>query len=148
VWDRRVEQPIGRYLWDVVTAMSREFDAELARAGGSRALWFVLIALCDHPGASQREIAERVGVQDATLTHHLNAMEEAGLIRRYRPPEDRRVQRIELTAEGMALFRRLSETAAAFDRRLRRGVPDEEIARLRETLARLLANATGGGDAG
>ncbi len=143
VGDRPTEMPIGRFLWDVVTALSREFDAELARAGGSRAMWFVLLALADHPGASQREIAEKVGVQDATLTHHLAAMEESGLIRRYRAPEDRRVQRIELTEEGTALFRRLAKTARAFDERLRRGVPDDEIARTKDTLARLLANVTG-----
>ena len=28
--------------------------------------------------ASQRELAEAVGIQGATLTHHLNAMESAG----------------------------------------------------------------------
>ncbi|HEX6946275.1 MAG TPA: MarR family transcriptional regulator [Acidimicrobiia bacterium] len=137
------ETPIGRYLWDVVTAISREFEATLAEAGGSRPLWFVLLALIDHPGASQREIAERVGVQDATLTHHLNAMEEAGLIRRYRASEDRRVQRIELTTEGHALFDRVRTAAMDFDRRLREGVPEEDLALLRETLSRMLANVAG-----
>jgi|GEM_PF-2180637 len=137
------ERPIGRFLWDVVTAMSKEFDEELARVGGSRPVWFVLLALCTSPASSQREVAERVGVQDATLTHHLSALEQAGYVKRYRAPEDRRVHRIELTPAGEELFDRLSQAAASFDERLRRGVSDAELATVRSVLTRMLANVTG-----
>src|SRR5690606_18306040 len=82
-----MEMPIGRVLWDTVQALHREFDAQLARAGGSRPVWFILLALCSGPVASQRELAERVGIQDATLTHHLATLEAAGVIRRFRSPE-------------------------------------------------------------
>jgi len=141
--DEPTKVPIGRALWDAVQFLHREFDEVLAREGGSRPVWFVLLALCSGPVTSQRDIAEKVGIQDATLTHHLSAMEEAGLIRRYRAPEDRRVQKIELTEAGWELFGRLSRAARDFDERIRRGVPDEDIDLVRRTLERLVANAAG-----
>ncbi len=138
----RRRPPIGRALWDAVQVLHREFDAVLAREGGSRPVWFILLALGSGPASSQREIAERVGVQGATLTHHLHAMEEAGLVRRFRPPEDRRVQQIELTPAGRALSQRLGRAASAFDAKIRAGIPEAEIEQMRRTLGRLVTNAS------
>lgn len=47
-------------------------------------------------------------------------MEEAGLVRRRRDPANRRVDMLELTKEGEAVFERLAKAAIAFDRHLRR----------------------------
>ena len=52
-------------------------------------------------------------------------------------------QDIELTAEGEATFRRLRSAAVAFDQRLRRGLSDEDVARLDGLLGRLEGNVTG-----
>lgn len=135
------EPPIGRALWDTVQALHKEFDTELSRVGGSRPVWFVLLALCSGPVGSQRELAERVGIQDATLTHHLTAMEASGTIRRFRSPENRRVHRIEITKSGEELFEKLRAAAAAFDRRMLQGVPEADVATVRRTLQRFVANA-------
>ena len=108
----------------------------------SRPVWFVLLALYSGPVGSQRELAERVGIQDATLTHHLTAMEASSLIRRFRSPENRRVHHIEITKSGAKLFEKLREAAADFDRRMRLGVTEAEVATVRRTLARFVANAS------
>ena len=139
--DEGRETPIGRALWDAVQVLHKEFDSALARVGGSRPVWFILLALCSGPVGSQRELAERVGIQDATLTHHLTAMEGAGLIRRFRSPENRRVHKIEITKQGEALFATLRDAAKEFDGRIRRGVPEADIATVRATLERFVANA-------
>jgi MarR family transcriptional regulator for hemolysin len=88
----------------------------------------------------QRDIADAVGIEGATLTHHLNRMETAGLVRRRRLPENRRSQLVELTAEGEHLFASLLTEVVEFDRRLREGLGEDEIATLRTLLARLRAN--------
>ena len=87
-----------------------------------------------------RAFDDALGIEGATLTHHLTRMEEAGLVARRRDPANRRVQLVELTAEGEATFFRLAGIVAAFDRRIRRGFSDAEVARLRTTLDRLRAN--------
>ncbi|WP_166354929.1 MarR family winged helix-turn-helix transcriptional regulator [Phytoactinopolyspora limicola] len=136
------EPPIPKVLWGTVSVVARAFDDALATVGGSRAMWFIFLSLKARPVANQRELAAEVGIQGATLTHHLTAMEQAGLINRRRDPANRRVHLVELTPAGEATFLKLREVALAFDRKLREGIPDDDIRHLRQTLARLQANAT------
>jgi MarR family transcriptional regulator for hemolysin len=142
---RPARPPLGRHLASVSRAVSRAFDEVLAEAGGSLPVWLVLISLKSGQRASQRELAGAVGVQGATLTHHLNAMESAGLVTRRRDPANRRLHLVELTPAGDALFLRLRDAATAFDRRLRTGLSDSEISQLETLLSRLRDNAAGSG---
>ena len=135
--------PLGRHLASVSRAVSRAFDEVLAEAGGSLPAWLVLIALKSGQRASQRELAEAVGIQGATLTHHLNTMESAGLVTRRRDPANRRLHLVELTPAGDALFLRLRDAATAFDRRLRAGLTEAEVSQLGTLLTRLRDNAVG-----
>jgi MarR family transcriptional regulator, transcriptional regulator for hemolysin len=141
---RPAVQPIGITLAAAAKGVSRAFDDALAAAGGSRPTWLVLLALKRAPTASQRELADVVGIRGATLTHHLGAMEAEGLIARRRDPANRRVQVVELTAAGEARFLGLRDAAAGFDARLRAGLGQEELDALRATLARLAANVSDG----
>jgi MarR family transcriptional regulator for hemolysin len=75
-------------------------------------------------------------------------MEREGLITRRRDPANRRIHLVELTSTGDEVFLRLRSAAAAFDRRLRRGISDEEMGQLRDSLTRLMANAGAGPDKG
>jgi MarR family transcriptional regulator for hemolysin len=143
---RPTSPPIGLHLSSTAKAVSRVFDETLAAAGGSLPSWLILISLKTRPLANQRELAAAVGIQGATLTHHLNAMENDGLITRRRDPANRRVHVVELTEQGEAAFQRMRGAAVAFDRRLRAGIDDEEIARLAGLLDRLRDNVTGDRD--
>jgi MarR family transcriptional regulator for hemolysin len=132
--------PVGLHLTRVTRDISRAFDAALAAAGGSLPVWLVLISLKSRKLANQRALAEAVGIQEATLTHHLNSMETAGLLSRRRDPDNRRVHVVELTDEGDALFFRLRDAAMAFDKQLRSGLSEGDIERFEEMLDRLHAN--------
>ena len=137
---RPARTPIGLQLTRAARTVSRAFDDALAEAGGSLPVWLVLLSLKTRRVASQRELAEAVGIREATLTHHLNAMDAQGLITRRRDPANRRIHVVELTEAGEAAFVRLRGAAGAFDRRLRHGVGDQEIADLEGLLARLAGN--------
>jgi MarR family transcriptional regulator for hemolysin len=130
------------HLARVAREAGRAFDAALGEAGGSLPVWLVLISLKSRQLANQRALADAVGIQEATLTHHLNAMEAAGLLTRRRDPANRRVHVVELTADGDALFVRLRAAATAFDRRLRTGLSAAELERFEAVLDRLRDNVT------
>jgi len=132
--------PIGLHLTHASRVISRAFDDALALAGGSLPVWLVLLNLKMRTVASQRELAEAMGITEATLTHHLNAMENAGLITRRRDPANRRIHVVELTEAGESLFAQLRQAAATFDAQLRHHVSDQEIATLESLLGRLAAN--------
>jgi MarR family transcriptional regulator, transcriptional regulator for hemolysin len=140
---RPARTPIGLQLTRASRAVSRSFDDALGEAGGSLPTWLIMISLKARAVASQRELAGAVGVREATMTHHLNSMEAAGLVSRRRDNSNRRVQLVELTPAGEAAFVQLREAATSFDKRLRRGVSAAEIAQLEDLLDRLAANATG-----
>ena len=141
---RPTQTPIGMELAGVARDVGRAFDAALARAGGSRPMWLVLLSLKSRPTANQRELAAAVGIQDATLTHHLNGMEADGLLTRRRDPTNRRVHLVELTEAGDAAFRRLRTVAQHYDSRLRTGFSDSELETLRGLLGKLRDNVTPG----
>jgi MarR family transcriptional regulator for hemolysin len=132
--------PIGLKLATAAKVVSRAFDEALAAAGGSRPVWLILISLKARPVSNQRELAAAMGIEGATVTHHLNAMEADGLVTRERDPDNRRVHVLTLTKHGEATFERLRGAAATFDRRLRTGIPDAELERLATLLDRLAAN--------
>src|SRR5262249_28169647 len=132
--------PIGLKLANAAKAVGRAFDDALTAAGGSRPVWLILISLKTRRVSNQRELARAVGIEGATLTHHLDAMERDGLVRRRRDPENRRVQVVELTEQGETAFHAMRGVAMDFDRRLRAGIPDIEISRLGELLDRVSAN--------
>jgi MarR family transcriptional regulator, transcriptional regulator for hemolysin len=139
---RPAREPLGLYLTRVSRTISRAFDDALAEAGGSLPVWLVLVSLKRGQLASQRELADAVGIQGATLSHHLNAMESAGLVTRHRDPRNRRLHVVELTPAGDALFARLREVAFAFDQRLRAGLTGPDVDQLEALLARLRANVS------
>jgi MarR family transcriptional regulator for hemolysin len=123
--------------------VSRAFEEALAQAGGSVPVWLVLISLKTQRLANQRELADAVGIREATLTHHLNLMDSRGLITRRRDPANRRVHLVELTPEGEAAFHRLRGAASAFDQRLCSGFSDGELDTLAGFLRRMSANVAG-----
>ena len=139
---RPAREPLGLHLTRVSRIVSRAFDEALAEAGGSLPVWVVLISLKSGQTASQRELAGVVGIQGATLSHHLDAMESAGLVTRRRDPRNRRLHLVELTPDGDALFARLREVAFAFDQRLRAGLTEQDVDRLNALLARLRDNVS------
>jgi MarR family transcriptional regulator, transcriptional regulator for hemolysin len=139
---RPPHEPLGLHLTRVSRAVSRAFDDAMAAAGGSLPVWLVLISLKSGQRASQRELADAVGIQGATLTHHLNAMESAGLVTRRRDPDNRRMHLVELTPAGDALFLRMFKAATDFDARLRAGLTEHDVGQLEALLTRLRDNVS------
>jgi len=133
-------EPIGLQLTRTSKVVSRAFDAALSEAGGTLPMWLVLMSLKRQEHTAQRQIAEAVGIEGPTLTHHLNRMEADGYVTRTRDPQNRRVHRVELTERGEQAFHRLLTVVIAFDQRLRAGFTDEELATLAALLSKLRAN--------
>jgi MarR family transcriptional regulator, transcriptional regulator for hemolysin len=139
---RPTAEPIGLHLARTAKVVSRAFDDALAEAGGSRPVWLILVSLKSGSWGTQRELAKSLGIEGATLTHHLDGLERTGLVTRSRDPDNRRVQRMELTKEGDEAFHRLRKAAVEFDERLRDGIPERDVDHLRALLGRLHANVS------
>jgi MarR family transcriptional regulator for hemolysin len=130
---------VGLRLVRTARVVSQEFERAMSEAGGSAAAWQVLLLVRSEQWGTQAKIAEAMGITGATLTHHLNALEAQGLVRRWREASNRRVQRVALTDAGAELFERLREVALRHDERLRSALDDDELAQLGTLLDKLRA---------
>jgi DNA-binding MarR family transcriptional regulator len=79
--------------------------------GLAPAQFMTLLALWEKDGLTQRELVERLDVEQATMANTLTRMERDGLIQRRAHPDDGRSQSIHLTPKAVAL--REPATAAA-----------------------------------
>jgi MarR family transcriptional regulator for hemolysin len=131
--------PVGLRLARTARVVSQAFERAMSEAGGSAAAWQVLLLVRSEQWGTQAKIAEAMGITGATLTHHLNALEAQGLVRRWREASNRRVQRVALTDAGSELFERLREVALRHDERLRAALDEDELAQLGTLLDKLRA---------
>jgi MarR family transcriptional regulator for hemolysin len=134
------EPPISDLLLRTARTLGRALDDALTAAGGSASTWQVLRGVRTSESGSQAALAEVVGVRQPTLTHHLDGLERAGLVNRWRDPDNRRVQRVLLTPAGEELFLRLRRAAAGFEGRLTAGLEDADVTTLRRLLGTLAEN--------
>jgi MarR family transcriptional regulator for hemolysin len=135
--------PIGLQLARTARTVSKAFERALAEAGASAAAWQVLLLVRSGQWSGQSQLADAMGVTAATMTHHLNALERDGLVRRWRDPGNRRAQQVELTERGAQLFERLRGVAAEHDSRLREQLSERELAQLRRLLDKLESGVAG-----
>jgi MarR family transcriptional regulator for hemolysin len=136
------ETPIGLLAAQVGRKVEEAFDAALAAAGGSRPTWLILLAIVSGAGTTQAAIAEHVGITGATLVHHLDRLERAGLVVRSIDPSNRRIRTLSLTEQGRQAFIEMRNAAGSFDARLREGISDAQVQTLRRLLNRLRDNTS------
>jgi MarR family transcriptional regulator for hemolysin len=133
------QPPIGLQLTRTARAVTNAFERAMAQAGGSASAWQVLVLVRAGQWGTQAKMADAMGITGATLTHHLNSLEDQGLVRRWREASNRRVQQVALTDAGEDLFDRLREVAVRHDERLRSTLSEKEVEQLRRLLEKVRA---------
>ncbi len=105
-------------------------DGRLRRTGLTQARWSTLLHLSrSRGGMTQRELADRLGVEGATIGRILDALEKQGLVER-RPVEgDRRAYHIHLTAAAQPILKEINRIAASLRRELLAGISAPELRR-------------------
>lgn len=107
------------------------------RIGGSRrGQGSILPLLAQRPGITQKELAEALGVQSASVSEVLRKLERKGFVQREKAEQDRRSVRVTLTQAGWDhLNRPEADLSGAFQVLTR-----EEQAQLARLLQKLLGD--------
>jgi DNA-binding MarR family transcriptional regulator len=100
--------------------------------------WPVLVHLWETDGLSQRELCERIDIEEATMTRAIDGMERAGLVERVRSPGNRSRYSIRLTPKAGALRDRLLPAMNDMLDRATKGFATDEIKRTRSILLHLI----------
>lgn len=128
----------------VVNRLSRQLTAamneQLKRHGVAPGQFPVLMCLWEQDGLTQRELYERVKIEQATMSNTLKRMERDSLIYREPDPLDRRSMRIHLTGMAKKLEDRLTSRAKSVNKSALDGIKKKERKKLLELLSRMNDN--------
>ena len=102
--------------------------------------WFVLRALWQQEGLSQRELSRRVGTTEPTTVSALRLLERNGLVRRERNAQDRRTINIFLTDRAKQRREELLPLALEINDVATAGLTAAELGQLRAILGKIRDN--------
>jgi len=94
------DEYIGYVLSDVARLIRTVFDRRVRGIGLTRAQWLVLTRLYRRPGASQTELADMLEIDRASAGRMIDRMQKNGWVERRADSEDRRINRLYLTADA------------------------------------------------
>ena len=114
-------------------------NEHLAAIGHTQARWEALYWIAvSRGGATQRELAEYVGIEEPTLVRMLHRLEQEGLVERRASQEDRRTKTIVLTKAAEPHLKAMSGVIDQLREEVLQGIPPDDIARCVEVLDRML----------
>jgi MarR family transcriptional regulator, transcriptional regulator for hemolysin len=139
-------------IMDVARLLKTYADQRARQFGISRAQWAVLIRIDRSEGLKQSELADMLDLQPITLTRLLDRLAGNGLIERRADPNDRRANRLYLTAAARPMLDHLSVLATDMMKTVLEGLDAATIDRtlhdlglvkdnLRTAIARLAGQA-------
>ncbi len=135
------ENSIGFVVNNTAKSFQRALDFELRKnVGVTLSQWRVVVTLVMHPGITQKEIADRVGIESATLVPIIDKMENDDLLVRKPDEKDRRVNRIYLTSKSDQLWESMLECALRIRKSSIKDVSDVDLKTTMETLRKISKN--------
>lgn len=103
------------------------FDARVKERGLTLARARTLLALIEQEGLYQKELAETLEIENATMVRLLDGLERQSFIERQTVEGDRRAKRVVMTEEGKVLAEQVEKLAGDVREDLLEGVTDEEL---------------------
>lgn len=91
------------------------FDAEMEKLNLRQADFAVLSTLRHNPGINQKALADALAIAPPNLATLLDRLESRGLLARQRSIDDRRIQHVSLTPQGIRLYSQALKSAQNAD---------------------------------
>lgn len=133
----------------LVSQLAKEFARDLqvraSSLGFSAGQFPILVELWEEDGLTQKQLLERVDVEQATMANTLSRMQRDGLIERKPHPTDRRAQLVFLTPRGLEIKDGAIAAVCATDDALLQGLKRFEKELLLEFIRRALDNTPAAG---
>ncbi|QSB43302.1 MarR family transcriptional regulator [Tsuneonella flava] len=126
----------------LVNHMARLFEKGLAARirplGLTPGTFPALLELWEGDGLTQKDLVERLDIEQATMANTLARMERDGLVRREKDNNDGRVQRIRLTDRAKGLRDAAIEAAMSVNNETMAGLSVEEQHQLVELMQKVI----------
>jgi MarR family transcriptional regulator for hemolysin len=114
-----LDERFSNALHSTSRAWRQAVDRKLKYLGVSQASWMTIaIAAKARSPLSQSELADRLGVEGATMVAMIDRLVKAGLVIREASTTDRRVKRVILTPAGVRIYDKVKAEAVALRKEL------------------------------
>lgn len=121
------EETIDFHIKSAWHAISRMYNQQAAKFGGTMSIGYVLLNIDSKEGTPATKIAPLLGLEPRSLTRILKNLEEEGLIVRKKDAVDGRSVRIFLTPKGKAMREFSRETVLTFNNAVRERIPEDKL---------------------
>lgn len=137
------ESSVGFVVNNTAKAFQKALDAELRKnVGVTISQWRVISTLTRQPGLTQKEIADRVGIEGSTLVPIIDKMEKDQFVKRKLDNQDRRINRIYLTNKADDLWNSMIECALRIRKLSTKEISEEQVTTMLEVLKKIAKNLT------
>lgn len=112
-----------RWAW---AKISKAYNAEAMKSGGSMAIGYVLLNI-DKEGTPSTKLGPKMGMEPTSLTRLLKSMESLDLIQRITDKTDKRVVRVKLTAKGKKMREVSKEVVIKFNEHIHKKINPKKL---------------------
>jgi MarR family transcriptional regulator for hemolysin len=135
------ENSVGYVVYSASKAFQKAFDLQLRdKTGITLTQSKVIFALNMFSGLTQRELADKIGVETPSLVPIIDKMEEDGYLKRKLDSKDRRLKRIYTTPKTDALWDSMIECGLQIRKVSLNKVSEQEVKSVLDTLKRITEN--------
>src|ERR1700743_312300 len=130
-----IEERFSDALHSTSRSWRQAVDRRLKYLGVSQASWMTIaIAAKARSPLSQSELAEKLGVEGATMVAMIDRLVKAGLVIREASTTDRRIKRVVLTPAGISLYEKVKAEATALRNELLANIDQKKLLTATELL--------------
>ncbi|MEH6943651.1 MarR family winged helix-turn-helix transcriptional regulator [Bacillus sp. JJ722] len=120
--------------------ISDEFNTRIENCGTTRVQWMALYFIGEKDGIIQKELSQKMNVQESSIARLLDRMEKENLCYRMRDFKDRRITRVRLTPQGEALREELLPLGQSFHNEATQDISQEELDVFKVVLDKMVRN--------
>lgn len=135
-----LDKSIGMSINYVNRKMQRYLSANLKRYNVTTEQWSVLLQILENDGINQKQLAQKVNKDQATLVRILDILERKELAIRKKSPEDRRFFLIYGTAEGRKLKEEIYPFVESLFQNIIKGISQDQLDLFIDTLNKIEEN--------
>lgn len=128
---------LGTLIHDVAHLLRLNIDAQLKPFNLTRAKWLALGILSRTPGLTQKQLAERLELGQASTGRLVDRLQQRDYVERRADDADRRVYRLFVTAQASQVLQQLEQLSSNMYQQWLADVPATQIDAVSQTLIRL-----------
>ncbi|WP_134701284.1 MarR family winged helix-turn-helix transcriptional regulator [Ammoniphilus sp. YIM 78166] len=137
----KLDDSLGYLISNTGRKLSNVLTNQFTRYNITTEQWTLLNRLVEWEGISQKDLASQTEKDPANVTRILDQLERKGLAVRRLNPNDRRSFLIYATSKGEELNHRLIPIEEQTVQRLLKGLSEQQVQMLKETLNQIAENA-------